>query len=112
MFSRAPEFNYVLFDIDSTTVVPEFSLGEIKTKDEIIQRIKSVEFQGGNTNTAEALSYIRKKAFPHGKSDRPKIVILLTDGQSNDVVSTMSEASKAKQEGITLFAIGIGNQVS
>lgn len=99
----------------STTVVPELSLGELRSKNEIIDKIMSIEFLGGNTNTGEALSYLREKAFKEAPSsspnERPKIAIILTDGQSNDVQQTISEATKAKLEGITLFVIGIGSQV-
>ena len=80
-----------------------------------MDKIKNVEFLGGNTNTGEALNYIREKAFPNNKapydSTKPRIAIILTDGQSNDVHRTMAEASKAKSEGIALFVIGIGKQV-
>ncbi|CAC5422003.1 COL22A [Mytilus coruscus] len=96
----------------STTVVPVLRVGEFETKAEILEKTKAIQFQGGNTNTAEALSYIRQKGFKSTESvDRPRIAIILTDGQSNDVVRTVTEAAKAKSDGITVFVIGIGSQV-
>lgn len=115
MFDIGPNKTQVGVISYSTTVVPELKLGELNTKDEILDKIKNVEFLGGNTNTGEALNYIREKAFPNNKapydSTKPRIAIILTDGQSNDVHRTMAEASKAKSEGIALFVIGIGKQV-
>jgi hypothetical protein len=109
------KYYYILVIYCSMTVVPELKLGELSTKDEILDKIKNIEFLGGNTNTGEALSYIREKAFTKMKSPynstKPRIAIILTDGQSNDVHRTMAEASKAKREGIALFVIGIGKQV-
>ncbi|XP_071180188.1 cartilage matrix protein-like isoform X1 [Mytilus edulis] len=96
----------------STTVVPVLRVGEFETKAEILEKTNGIQFQGGNTNTAEALSYIRQKGFKATDSkDRPKIAIILTDGQSNNVVRTITEAAKAKTDGITVFVIGIGSQV-
>lgn len=115
MFDIGPNKTQVGVISYSTTVVPELKLGELSTKDEILDKIKNVEFLGGNTNTGEALNYIREKAFPNKKSPynstKPRIAIILTDGQSNDVHRTMAEASKAKTEGISLFVIGIGKQI-
>lgn len=80
-----------------------------------MDKIQNVEFLGGETNTGEALNYIREKAFTKMKSPynstKPRLAIILTDGQSNYVHRTMAEASKAKTEGIALFVIGIGKQV-
>lgn len=99
--------------ICSTTVVPVLRVGEFETKVDILEKTNGIQFQGGNTNTAEALSYIRQKGFKATESkDRPKIAIILTDGQSNDVVRTITEAAKTKTDGITVFVIGIGSQVS
>lgn len=76
-----------------------------------MDNIEKVEFLGGNTNTGGALAYIRTKAFPTKQADRPKIAIVLTDGQSNRVDITVKQAKAAKAEGITIFVIGIGSQV-
>lgn len=95
----------------STSVKPEIGLGQYNSKDDLIENIKRVQFLGGNTNTGEALAYVKTKAFPDKQANRPRIAIVLTDGQSNNVESTVTEANAAKAEGITVFVIGIGFQV-
>ena len=40
-----------------------------------------------------------------------QVIILITDGQSKDPNATLAVARAARQEGITLFAVGIGEGV-
>ncbi|KAL0167350.1 hypothetical protein M9458_039194, partial [Cirrhinus mrigala] len=57
-----------------------------------------------------ALTYILKNSFKAesgSRSDVPKIVILITDGKSQDDV--FSPAQSLRDAGIELFAIGVKN---
>jgi hypothetical protein len=42
----------------------------------------------------------------------PKIGIVVTDGNSNNRQLTASEADKARKDGITMFAIGVGRGIN
>ncbi|XP_062601604.1 cartilage matrix protein-like [Saccostrea cucullata] len=97
----------------STQVIPEFKLGEFNDKKDIKEKIQSVWYQGGGTNTGKALNYVRTQSFPvnGGRPDVPHIVIILTDGMSQDFRYTVQEAAAAHNQGITVFVIGIGDQV-
>ena len=45
----------------------------------------------------------------HGaREDVPHVCILLTDGNSADRDKTLTEAAKAKADGITIIGIGVG----
>lgn len=42
----------------------------------------------------------------------PRIGIVITDGESDYIDKTKVEAAAARQEGITMFAIGVGRNVN
>ena len=61
--------------------------------------------------TYDAIAALRTKIFSaeHGARDGvPRVCILLTDGQSTDKAKTLAEAEKAKEDGITIIGVGIG----
>ncbi|XP_033887065.3 von Willebrand factor A domain-containing protein 2-like [Acipenser ruthenus] len=89
----------------SSTPRLEFSLNSYPTKDEVKEQIKKLSFKGGSTQTGQALKYILRKGFPGGRNTTvPRILIVLTDGKSQ---GTVQPASQLKEEGITIFAVGI-----
>lgn len=42
----------------------------------------------------------------------PKIAVVVTDGNSNNRQLTAAEADKARKDGITMFAIGVGHGIN
>ena len=65
----------------------------------------------GDTNTASALRFARTQMFTEKNGARrgiPHIVIVITDGKSNNPQITQQEAAKAQAQGIYMFAIGVG----
>uniref|UniRef100_A0A8C2YA82 Collagen type XXII alpha 1 chain n=1 Tax=Coturnix japonica TaxID=93934 RepID=A0A8C2YA82_COTJA len=90
----------------------EFDLGKYKTREEIKEAARKIQYYGGNTNTGDALRYINTYSFSKeagGRlSDRTvkKVAILLTDGRSQDYV--LDPANAARQAGIRIFAVGVG----
>lgn len=97
----------------SKTVSPQFGLGEYDGREDMLNKIEQISYEGLGTNTAEALNYLYEKGFAKEKArpDIPHIAIILTDGMSQDMKSTLEEARKVHDSGITVFVIGIGNQV-
>ncbi|XP_058477670.1 integrin alpha-M-like isoform X2 [Solea solea] len=74
----------------------------------------SFEPQGG-TYTAKAIKYVVNNIFTseHGsRSNVKRILIVITDGASNDRGSLKSAASSAEKEKIVRFAIGVGDAFS
>uniref|UniRef100_A0A8D2N6N6 VWFA domain-containing protein n=1 Tax=Zonotrichia albicollis TaxID=44394 RepID=A0A8D2N6N6_ZONAL len=90
----------------------EFDLGKHRTREEIKEAARQIQYYGGNTNTGDALRYITTYSFSKeagGRlSDRTvkKVAILLTDGRSQDFV--LDPATAAHQAGIRIFAVGVG----
>jgi collagen type VI alpha len=96
----------------STEAHVEFHLNSYKNKDDIIDAISRIKYTYGMTNTADALKLMRTEMFSPANGDRPGIAnlaIVITDGVStvkND--STIPEANRAREQGIQIYAIGIG----
>jgi collagen type VI alpha len=71
---------------------------------------------GGTTNTQEAIRLAYQTAFTTTRGDRSgvkNVMVVVSDGQSNvQPASTIPEATSAKQQGIELFAVGIGQDVN
>ena len=77
--------------------------------------INGINYNGGGTDTAEALKLANERILQESlgmrpeRSGVPKIVIVLTDGESNDYTLTINEAKLIKNRGINIISIGVGN---
>uniref|UniRef100_A0A670XX96 von Willebrand factor A domain containing 2 n=1 Tax=Pseudonaja textilis TaxID=8673 RepID=A0A670XX96_PSETE len=90
----------------SNTPRLEFSLDAYFTKHEIKDQLKKIVFKGGRKETGLALKHILQQGFHGGRNSLvPQILIILTDGRSQDNVSTL--AQQIKERGIAVFAIGV-----
>lgn len=45
----------------SKTVSPQFELGDYEGKDDMLEKIEQISYEGLGTNTAEALNYLYEK---------------------------------------------------
>lgn len=94
----------------------EFFLSNTRSKVQVQQSIRELQFRDGRTDTAFGLYRMRTEQFTIEKGDRPQapnIAIVITDGESNDnKTRTIPEAQLAKNAGITMFAVGITNFVN
>ncbi|XP_061491907.1 von Willebrand factor A domain-containing protein 2 isoform X2 [Rhineura floridana] len=90
----------------SNTLHLEFPLDAYFTKWEIKDKLKKIVFKGGRTETGHALKYILQKGFCGGRnSSVPQILLILTDGRSQDNVAI--PAKQLKERGIAVFAVGV-----
>jgi len=90
------------FDIDSghtrvglvtysTYVEAGFNLSDHTTNASIQSAIWRLGYAGGNTDTAAALAHVRTSMLTSAAGDRiiaPNVVIVLTDGESNNATAT------------------------
>ncbi|NXF93472.1 VWA2 protein, partial [Eubucco bourcierii] len=90
----------------SSTPHLEFPLDSYVTKEDLKERIRSVVFRGGSTETGRALRYVLRKGFPGGRnSSAPQVLIIISDGKSQD--SPAVPAMQVKERDIIVFAVGI-----
>lgn len=90
--------------------IPLFRFGQLNSVTHVTQAIDSIRYPRGGTYIGRALAFIRRYLFSgRRKSNRKRILILLTDGLSKDGVRR--EASLLKTRDVEVFAVGIGKAV-
>ena len=86
-------------------VVFEF---KYKLKD-IVEEIQDMDYPGGGTRTGKALDKVRNDVFKNVEKDRkdlPKVVVVVTDGHSQDSVSV--PAQQLRDDDTTIISLGVG----
>ena len=100
VYSDTPE---VIFHLDTYTTNQEMSRAIVGTK-----------YLYGHTNTAAMLEYVRETMFSasHGRREGvDSVLVVVTDGGSDDPTATIDEARKTRNAGIDILAMGIGDSV-
>ena len=72
-----------------------------RSRSDATDAISKIAYMHGRTNTAAALSYMYNVMFQGGRGDRdyaPNIVVILTDGVSNNRKDTQKEAYKVRTD--------------
>jgi len=96
----------------STNVRVEFDLDTFTDRDTITRAVDNIKYVYGDTNTADAIKMMRTRAFSTRNGDRPdvpNVCVIITDGVSNiNAYETIPEANLARQQGVEIYAIGIG----
>ncbi|XP_029467674.1 collagen alpha-1(XX) chain [Rhinatrema bivittatum] len=88
----------------------EWNLTTYVSKEEILDAVRNLRYKGGNTFTGLALTHVKEKNLEAEAGARPgasKMLILLTDGKSQDDAN--AAAQDLKNAGIEIFAIGVKN---
>uniref|UniRef100_A0A7N4V6G5 Matrilin 2 n=1 Tax=Sarcophilus harrisii TaxID=9305 RepID=A0A7N4V6G5_SARHA len=95
-----------------STVKNEFSLKTFKRKSEVERAVKRMMHLSTGTMTGLAIQYAVNIAFSEAEGARPlrenvpRIIMIVTDGRPQDPVAEV--AAKARNSGILIFAIGVG----
>ena len=86
-----------------------FKLNKYYETDDLVAAIERMYYPRGGTKTGNALDTVRKYVLNGLKKDRkdlPNVVLVLTDGQSQDDVKNPSK--KLRDEGATILSLGVG----
>lgn len=70
---------------------------------------------GGGSNTGDALKYAYYNGFTPRSGDRvnvPDFIVVITDGFSDNFQATVQEARRLRNDGKTIYAIGVGNRIN
>ncbi|XP_026518867.1 collagen alpha-6(VI) chain-like, partial [Terrapene carolina triunguis] len=88
-----------------------FYLNTYTTKSEIVEAIQNDVTKGGSTYTAKAIGYSEALfAQEHGgrkSKGVPQILIVITDGDSQDAPQLNDTAKRLRDNGIIIYAVGI-----
>ncbi|XP_075869454.1 matrilin-4 isoform X2 [Nelusetta ayraudi] len=99
----------------SSRVRTEFPLNMYHTAEEIKAAVMKVEYMEKGTMTGLALKHMVENSFSEAEGARPagrsvpRIGLVFTDGRSQDDITEF--AKKAKDAGITMYAVGVGKAV-
>ena len=97
----------------STTSHIEFNLQAHTNLSALRSAINELPYNGGGTNTAEALRLLLSTAQDGQlglRNGSLKIAIVITDGQSNDMSATFVAADELNSSNIfDVYAVGVGN---
>ncbi|XP_060036883.1 collagen alpha-6(VI) chain [Erinaceus europaeus] len=90
---------------------PEFSLGAYQGKKEVTRRLEQIQQITGYTHIGDALrqvgQYFRPAEGSRINAGTPQVLLVLTDGMSQDEVAPAAE--ELRQRGIDIYTVGIGS---
>uniref|UniRef100_A0A0L8HKA6 VWFA domain-containing protein n=1 Tax=Octopus bimaculoides TaxID=37653 RepID=A0A0L8HKA6_OCTBM len=94
----------------ASTVSTVFGLGTNSTKTAVRNAISNITYTGWSSATNYALDEARTNVFTNArKSVAAKVLVLVTDGRSDNNVKTVEAARKLKDDGVIIFTIGVDN---
>uniref|UniRef100_A0A669NZU2 Collagen alpha-1(XX) chain n=1 Tax=Phasianus colchicus TaxID=9054 RepID=A0A669NZU2_PHACC len=88
----------------------EWDLSAYATRDQVLEAVRNLRYKGGNTFTGLALTHVLEqnlKPDAGARLEAEKLVIVLTDGKSQDDANLAAQT--LKNMGIEIFAIGVKN---
>ena len=65
----------------------------------------------GFTNTGGALEKVRTGMFASGRQV-PRVIVVVTDGESTDTEKLHREAEALKKLGVTIYMVGVGDKIN
>uniref|UniRef100_A0AC34GTU8 Uncharacterized protein n=1 Tax=Panagrolaimus sp. ES5 TaxID=591445 RepID=A0AC34GTU8_9BILA len=89
----------------------EISLNQYTTTSQLEWAIQRIKYQSGATNTGNALQFALENGFQGARGGTvPRVVIVITDGQSQDNVA--EPAQRLRDAHVMIYAIGVTNLVN
>ncbi|XP_071081373.1 collagen alpha-4(VI) chain-like [Haliotis cracherodii] len=98
----------------STAVHNRFFLNDYNSKAALKAAITSIPYTGGTTDTGDGLEFIRTNSLSaaHGaRANARQVVIVMTDGQSQNILSTKEQGKLLHDRGVKVIAVGIGTGI-
>ncbi|OWF46122.1 uncharacterized protein LOC110456139 [Mizuhopecten yessoensis] len=99
----------------STHATTRFHLNTYGSSSAVSTAIDNVPFDSGTTATDEALIKALTDVFQVSHGSRPdavKVLIVITDGVSNDRLNTIHAAQGIHDNNIVIFSIGVGSHIN
>jgi collagen type VI alpha len=89
-------------------------LDEYDNGTEQVDVIRRLAYTPGTTNTAEALRVAREEVFRNGRdrADARDVIVLFTDGGSNDFAETLEQSVANKMANIYTIVVGVTSWVN
>ncbi|KAJ6668444.1 hypothetical protein lerEdw1_011926 [Lerista edwardsae] len=89
----------------SFTITVEYSFNERQSKEELIEKVREIQFRGGNaTNTGKAINFVTEQTFTQshgGREQVPQWVYMVTSNPATDTITRVSTDINFVPIGIT-----------
>ncbi|KAL8576888.1 hypothetical protein ACOMHN_064540 [Nucella lapillus] len=86
-----------------------FNFEDHINKKALLDQLQGITWRHGmRTRTGDGIAYMRTEQMTQARPNIAHVCIVITDGESQDVDLTESEALQAQQEGILMYAVGVG----
>ncbi|KAI0218127.1 hypothetical protein LSAT2_030157 [Lamellibrachia satsuma] len=90
----------------------DLALGQLTDLSDVLSAVWSIDYMAGDTNTADAIAVMRDMFNRSRRRNVKQIAILITDGTPGlNAGQTVPNANLASDDGIEIFAIGIGAEI-
>ena len=99
----------------SSSVQTRFKLNTYSTRTDILDNIDNITYTDGTTNTALAIQVTSDQMFLQSAGDRAtfrNVMVVFTDGGSDNFEQTLDEARKARLKGITVLVIAVTDWIN
>lgn len=107
-FTVSQDGTHVALIVYSSRVEQVFDFNTYYNLGDTLKAINEIKYPKGRTFTGSALDSARVDIFERtGRPDTPNILVLMTDGQSEDPV--IEPAQKLRDAGVIIYAVGVGN---
>ena len=83
-----------------------FGFNRYTTQQDILRAVDNIRYPRGGTKTGRALYFARQTLLRSRSKSRKQVMVVMTDGGSQDSVS--GPALALKRLGVEMFAVGIG----
>lgn len=84
----------------------QFDFKQYSTQQDLEAAITRIKYPGYRTKTGAALTMAADKLFNDVRQGVPRVLVVLTDGASNDDVVKPSE--ELRNAGVVIFSVGLG----
>lgn len=95
----------------SSDAVLNFQFGAHSTVAEALAAIDGITYPGGWTKTAEALGLVRDQMVPQLRANTSSVLILITDGVSQDSNDIPQVAKEIQDQGTQIYSLGVGTGI-
>lgn len=108
-FRISPGYTRVAAEVYSSTPIRTFSFTQYRNAYQVLRAMGSIKYPRGGTNTGKALWDVLRYMF-RGRTNRKRVLLVLTDGRSQDYV--LKPARALKRANVEIFSVGVGRGYS
>ncbi|KAH9515013.1 hypothetical protein Btru_021667 [Bulinus truncatus] len=91
-----------------------FNLTKYSNKEDVINAVGRIYYSNGDyTDTGKGIQYMHTAQLIPGvvRPGVTEIGLVITDGDSQEPIKTAQQAKAARDKGITMFALGVGDRI-